>query len=525
MGQRNMLCPSQMIDLELDEEAQSHVRLEPCVLFGSIGNCPQPNVHSILPAAGNPTHFDIHHLPDSHENALFYGMAQYNGFQHHHASNYYNPYMTPSGAGIFPLSINQGSHDLSPSSSNGGIIGVPIDDYRMSNHFMVGVGVPSKMKNAEGMPGSFQYCNALAGPSSAITLLNRRPVEPVASPMEVGSHQSVSGAIGPDFVLAHNRNHLIQTTYVGPAFQTASSPWLDHQFHTNGGDGGTLTWSQAPAITYLHGSSVSGGRTEPGTMGAYQETASNRSSTTIMHLPPFHQGHHNLHHPPHPMQGLRGQNINFHSQVATSSHRLSTSSTSHTRMNPFQGVVEVGPRYVGPVPPTSPRIYQPHQRVLIPEATMRHRNLPHLRILPADEVATLEISGYYEVGNSIDRHRDLRLDIDHMSYEELLALGEQIGNVTTGLSEETITSHLKTRTYISSTICMNPEEAACADQDTDFCVICQTDYKNQEKIGALDCGHEYHVDCVKKWLLIKNTCPICKSVALTAERKGFYREG
>lgn len=29
----------------------------------------------------------------------------------------------------------------------------------------------------------------------------------------------------------------------------------------------------------------------------------------------------------------------------------------------------------------------------------------------------LEFSGYHEVGNSIDHHRDLRLDIDHMSYE------------------------------------------------------------------------------------------------------------
>ncbi|GMP65926.1 hypothetical protein CsSME_00026506 [Camellia sinensis var. sinensis] len=97
---------------------------------------------------------------------------------------------------------------------------------------------------------------------------------------------------------------------------------------------------------------------------------------------------------------------------------------------------------------------------------------------------------------------------------ELLALGERIGNVATGLSEKTISSHLKTRMYISSPT-LNLEEAASLDQETDFCVICQTDYKNKEKIGTLDCGHEYHVDCVKRWLLIKNTCPICKSAALT----------
>lgn len=52
-------------------------------------------------------------------------------------------------------------------------------------------------------------------------------------------------------------------------------------------------------------------------------------------------------------------------------------------------------------------------------------------------------------------------------------MGEQIGNVATGLSEETISRSMKTRTYISPTTPMNLEEAPCEDQETDFCVICQ----------------------------------------------------
>lgn len=31
----------------------------------------------------------------------------------------------------------------------------------------------------------------------------------------------------------------------------------------------------------------------------------------------------------------------------------------------------------------------------------------------------------------------------------------------------------------------------------------------------LDCGHEYHVACIKKWLSKKNSCPICKKTTLT----------
>lgn len=32
-------------------------------------------------------------------------------------------------------------------------------------------------------------------------------------------------------------------------------------------------------------------------------------------------------------------------------------------------------------------------------------------------MAILEIPGYHEVGDTVDQHRDLRLDIDQMSYE------------------------------------------------------------------------------------------------------------
>ncbi|KAM0049897.1 hypothetical protein Hdeb2414_s0008g00291321 [Helianthus debilis subsp. tardiflorus] len=37
-----------------------------------------------------------------------------------------------------------------------------------------------------------------------------------------------------------------------------------------------------------------------------------------------------------------------------------------------------------------------------------------------------------------DRYRDWRLDVDNMSYEQLLELGEKIGNVSTGLRKDQI---------------------------------------------------------------------------------------
>ena len=57
--------------------------------------------------------------------------------------------------------------------------------------------------------------------------------------------------------------------------------------------------------------------------------------------------------------------------------------------------------------------------------------------------------------------------------QELLALGERIGNVNTGLSEETIMSKLKTRTYSTFATNINLEEVAPIDQEPDSCIICQ----------------------------------------------------
>ncbi|KAL7612985.1 hypothetical protein Lser_V15G06068 [Lactuca serriola] len=81
-------------------------------------------------------------------------------------------------------------------------------------------------------------------------------------------------------------------------------------------------------------------------------------------------------------------------------------------------------------------------------------------------VAMLDISNY---GRRVDHHRDMSMDIDHMSYEELLALGEQIGNAGSGLSKDFISGYLKTRVFMSSKL----EVVSSADQELSFCTICQ----------------------------------------------------
>ncbi|XP_068656475.1 probable E3 ubiquitin-protein ligase HIP1 [Aristolochia californica] len=123
-----------------------------------------------------------------------------------------------------------------------------------------------------------------------------------------------------------------------------------------------------------------------------------------------------------------------------------------------------------------------------------------------EDVVILDQSVFYGVADLHDRHRDMRLDVDNMSYEELLALEERIGNVNTGLSEETVLKCLKQRTYALVT--------AGETQDVEPCCICQEEYVGGVQLGTLDCGHDFHSACIRQWLMLKNLCPICKTTAL-----------
>ncbi|KAK4337878.1 hypothetical protein RND71_042365 [Anisodus tanguticus] len=126
--------------------------------------------------------------------------------------------------------------------------------------------------------------------------------------------------------------------------------------------------------------------------------------------------------------------------------------------------------------------------------------------LRLEDVMILDQSVFFGMADIHDRHRDMRIDVDNMSYEELLALEERIGNVCTGLSEETILSRLKQHKYI----CIKIKDPV----DSEPCCICQEEYKDGEDLGALECGHDFHADCIKQWLKHKNLCPVCKTTGL-----------
>ncbi|KAG8641224.1 hypothetical protein MANES_13G122800v8 [Manihot esculenta] len=142
-----------------------------------------------------------------------------------------------------------------------------------------------------------------------------------------------------------------------------------------------------------------------------------------------------------------------------------------------------------------------------PEVAMHNLTAAQRRSrLLSEDVMVIDRAVFYGIPEEPDLHEDMRLDVDNMSYEELLALGERIGNVSTGLSEDVFQAHIKRKMYEAAVVESPLEEEPCC--------ICQEDYVHGEDLGKLDCDHEFHFNCIKQWLVQKNNCPICKKTGL-----------
>ncbi|PPR98334.1 hypothetical protein GOBAR_AA22320 [Gossypium barbadense] len=133
--------------------------------------------------------------------------------------------------------------------------------------------------------------------------------------------------------------------------------------------------------------------------------------------------------------------------------------------------------------------------------------------LTYEQLLVLETSLFLNGLNFYDQHRDMRLDIDNMSYEELLALEERMGNVSTALSEEAMSKCLKKSIYEAISMEDVAKVSCEVEKDDVKCSICQEEYVVGDEVGRLLCEHRYHVGCIRQWLQVKNWCPICKASA------------
>ncbi|KAM6936876.1 uncharacterized protein FYW49_020683 [Xenentodon cancila] len=85
-------------------------------------------------------------------------------------------------------------------------------------------------------------------------------------------------------------------------------------------------------------------------------------------------------------------------------------------------------------------------------------------------------------------------------YEALLEFEERQGAVVSKKLSRREIQRFPTKTFQSASNSGNTQ-----------CQICFCDYCDGEKLRMLPCFHEYHVQCIDRWLKDNITCPICRA--------------
>ncbi|KAF2317165.1 hypothetical protein GH714_013048 [Hevea brasiliensis] len=112
----------------------------------------------------------------------------------------------------------------------------------------------------------------------------------------------------------------------------------------------------------------------------------------------------------------------------------------------------------------------------------------------------------YTVSHGLPEDFDLDEEIKDEITEEIEELEELMIEYRIGLAGAIIEAHMKRQKYEANVV--------GSPLDDEKCCICQENYADNEDLGKLDCGHYFHFDCIKQWLIQKNNYPICKRKAL-----------
>eukprot|EP00403_Amphidinium_massartii_P043948 CAMPEP_0178437528 /NCGR_PEP_ID=MMETSP0689_2-20121128/35053_1 /TAXON_ID=160604 /ORGANISM="Amphidinium massartii, Strain CS-259" /LENGTH=218 /DNA_ID=CAMNT_0020059761 /DNA_START=212 /DNA_END=868 /DNA_ORIENTATION=- len=113
------------------------------------------------------------------------------------------------------------------------------------------------------------------------------------------------------------------------------------------------------------------------------------------------------------------------------------------------------------------------------------------------------------------------LDLNSMTYDALLDLQQAIGRG--GDNRPPVDEHAiaKLPRRVTSAETLIPDDSttrssrlASDSKEGARCVICQEALEDSQDVRVLPCHHEYHFECIAKWLGQSNTCCVCQCVAV-----------
>ena len=124
-----------------------------------------------------------------------------------------------------------------------------------------------------------------------------------------------------------------------------------------------------------------------------------------------------------------------------------------------------------------------------------------------------------------DEENDANIDVDAMSYEELLELGERIGSVNVGATEAQVRDVLVPLRDASV--------LALAESKSNTCAVCLEEFDFGSAVpqlrprapgwrpdlrpARLGCGHVFHAECARQHLRHTRACPVCRTEACPLE--------
>lgn len=439
---------------------------------------------------------------------------QLGAIQFYHNVPSYDAYLVPSSRDFF-VPLNNGSaeqfaqsapvatgvitNEQFPQNTPAGY-GITTNEHSGNFDFTDGQRLAYKRKQPEVVTGDHYLANVPANPDSSSS--SSRPLQhvdlnesgfnlttPAAFPSteyldnikspsagaEQGSERSKYNGIN-----LQQQPEVLYNDYMGQAFQPSSFTWVE-QNENYSHNGCYYNWNYMNPGSYMNGGHLQSGAVEPMNMRTQEYPA------FVLHPTALSNQHQHL---------PSVQNMQAHSQNTQTA----------------------APSYFRPVNLQTSNVHPSVDDVHSANRSPRHS--PFIAEEPNWSLAEA-VEEYEDADDSYsdsvsDQHGDMRLDIEDMSYEELLVLEEQIGHVNTGLSEDSILKNLKTSVCAPLALSLLDLSSRLLNEK---CVICLVEYEELERIGTLDCGHSYHADCIKEWLLIKNQCPICKASALGSDRK------